>query len=352
MEIPEWDHWVRRTLRDTGLEAACGMSIDSSEMTVLQKDRTEVSGAATTTASAFRSSDDPASPTSLAAEAAAIATAVAIAADADAELAAQALADAQEMVSAAAKIAAEAAARSQEAAAAAAVAAEAERQATTGVAEAVAAATAQAITAASCARAAARAMAEGNAAVVRLAETQVTHQVLHDHLTGLPNLALIRDRLTQALARATRSGTYVGVLFLDLDDFKGIHDRIGRDAADDVLVGVAGRLRECLRAGDTAGRLGGDEFVIVCEGLTDPAAAVLVAARVEVALGAALHSGGHSVRVRTSMGIATGEGTVHPAKLLRDADAAMLRAKGAGKGCYKIAEAIETRPFNLQAETW
>lgn len=292
------------------------------------------------------------SPTSAAAEAAAVATAVAIAADADAELAAQALVDAQEMVAIAAQVAAEAALRSQEAAAAAAVAAEAERQATVNVAEAVAAATAQAITAASCARVAARATAEGNAAVVRLAETQVTHQVLNDHLTGLPNLALIRDRLTQALARASRSGAVVGVLFLDLDDFKGIDDRLGRDAADDILVGVAGRLRECLRAGDTAGRLGGDEFVIVCEGLTDQAAAVLVAARVEVALGAAIHSGGHSVRVKTSIGIATGDGSVHPAKLLRDADAAMLRAKSAGKGCYKIAEAIETRPFNLQAETW
>src|SRR5439155_20572058 len=100
------------------------------------------------------------------------------------------------------------------------------------------------------------------------AEATVAHQALHDSLTELPNRNLLLDRLSQALARTERERHgLVAVLLLDLDRFKFVNDSLGHPAGDDLLIGVARRLREAVRPGDTVARLGGDEFVVVCEGI-------------------------------------------------------------------------------------
>jgi PAS domain S-box-containing protein len=108
-------------------------------------------------------------------------------------------------------------------------------------------------------------------------EDQLLHQAFHDPLTQLPNRALFDERVAHALARDPRDDRYVAVLFIDLDDFKAINDSLGSSAADQLLIGVAGRIRGCLRSSDTAARLGGDEFGSVLESLGNPAEAVAAA---------------------------------------------------------------------------
>jgi len=168
------------------------------------------------------------------------------------------------------------------------------------------------------------------------AEIQLAHQALHDELTGLPNRLLLIDHLNQACARAERAGTYVGVLFLDLDDFKEVNDSLGHVAGDHVLAEVAARLRRCLRETDTAARIGGDEFVVVCEDLCDPAEASLVADRIDRALAVPLTAGANQIQVTASIGVATAAVGAHPDDLLRGADTAMYQAKTNGKSRYEI----------------
>jgi diguanylate cyclase (GGDEF)-like protein/PAS domain S-box-containing protein len=170
------------------------------------------------------------------------------------------------------------------------------------------------------------------------AEERLTHQALHDGLTGLPNRTLLIDHLTQALARAARSGLFVGVLFIDLDDFKLINDSLGHNAGDELLVAVASRISECLRDTDTAARLGGDEFVIVCEDLHSPDEVELVADRLERRLRMDLSLRERAITLSASLGVATSTVDSTPESLLRDSDAAMYRAKDHGKGRYEIAD--------------
>jgi diguanylate cyclase (GGDEF)-like protein len=106
--------------------------------------------------------------------------------------------------------------------------------------------------------------------VRRRNERALAHRSLHDHLTGLPNRVLFQDRLSHALAAAARAGGQVGVLYLDLDGFKGVNDTAGHGAGDELLQEVAHRFSTCLRPGDTIARLGGDEFAIVCSALPGP----------------------------------------------------------------------------------
>ncbi|MCZ7525317.1 MAG: EAL domain-containing protein [Acidimicrobiia bacterium] len=161
------------------------------------------------------------------------------------------------------------------------------------------------------------------------AEDQLRHRALHDDLTGLPNRVLLVDRLSVALERARRSGTRVGVLFLDLDHFKLVNDGLGHDAGDRLLVAVARRVAGTLRAGDTLARFGGDELVIVCEG-GDPAT---VADRVLRALRAPFRLDETTeVPISASVGIVVDDGTAGPHDLLRDADVAMYEAKRSGRG--------------------
>jgi diguanylate cyclase (GGDEF)-like protein/PAS domain S-box-containing protein len=170
----------------------------------------------------------------------------------------------------------------------------------------------------------------------KLAESQLVHQALHDDLTGLPNRVLLGDHLELACARAERDGSLVGVLFVDIDDFKEINDSLGHVSGDAVLVEVAGRISGCLRGTDTAARLGGDEFVVVCEGLADATEANAVARRIDQAIAAPLTARLADVNVTVSIGISTGGPSSGPTELLRGADTAMYEAKANGKDRYEV----------------
>src|SRR3954471_16252910 len=172
-------------------------------------------------------------------------------------------------------------------------------------------------------------------------EARLTHQALHDDLTGLPNRALFLDRLGQALPRLGRLTTTVAVLFLDLDRFKAINDALGHAAGDELLRAVADRLASVLRAGDTAARLSGDEFAVLCEDVAGERHAIGVADRVAEALREPFRlGGGDEVNVGTSVGIALAtEPTEDADMLLREADAAMYRAKERGGGVYEVFDA-------------
>ncbi|MBV8160708.1 MAG: EAL domain-containing protein [Acidimicrobiia bacterium] len=170
------------------------------------------------------------------------------------------------------------------------------------------------------------------------AEQQLMHQALHDALTRLPNRALFLDRLGLALSRLERRPGLAAVFFLDLDYFKVVNDSLGHSAGDQVLVAVADRLQQSLRDGDTAARLGGDEFAVLCEELVDEGEAVQIAER----LGAAIASQPVPVErrelvVTVSIGVAfAAHSNQRPESLLRDADAAMYRAKERGRARYEL----------------
>lgn len=170
-------------------------------------------------------------------------------------------------------------------------------------------------------------------------EDQLTHQALHDPLTKLANRVLFRDRVSHALDRVERNKVQVGVLFLDLDNFKTINDTQGHAAGDQVLISVAQRLEACLRTSDTAARLGGDEFAVLVEDTTNTEGALLVAERIKDILRAPFLVDGKEVFVGTSIGIATTvNGSETPEDLLRNADVAMYLAKSQGKDRYAIFE--------------
>ena len=171
-------------------------------------------------------------------------------------------------------------------------------------------------------------------AMVHERTVQLQHQALHDSLTGLPNRALILDRIKQMLARARRAHNPVAVLFLDLDNFKDINDTLGHNAGDQLLVGVGARLSSALREADTVGRLGGDEFVILAEGASLAPGAEAVAERILDVLKTpfTIPASDAPLSVSASIGIAEGM-RAEPEELLRDADIAMYRAKSVGKQC-------------------
>ncbi len=167
-------------------------------------------------------------------------------------------------------------------------------------------------------------------------EGRLAHQATHDALTGLPNRALLLDRLGQALARTRRDGQPCAVLFVDLDRFKDVNDTLGHDAGDRLLVTVATRLRDGLRDNDTLARLGGDEFAVLLEG-HDAGEAARTAARLLATLALPLTLDGHVYRLTASVGIAPGHvGHARPAEVLRDADIALYRAKDAGRAGYAL----------------
>lgn len=169
----------------------------------------------------------------------------------------------------------------------------------------------------------------------RLAHDRSEHAATHDQLTGLPNRALLYDRLEHAVHTAKRRGSPLAVLFLDLDDFKPINDTLGHEIGDLVLKETAARLTGTLRAGDTLARLGGDEFVIICEDLTPgPAGSVSTGAlsaltqRVRAAFTEPAVLAGHTLTLTASLGVATATaGIESPDALLRAADTAMYAAK-------------------------
>ncbi len=162
------------------------------------------------------------------------------------------------------------------------------------------------------------------------AEELLQYNAYHDQLTDLPNRALFMDRLDRCIKRAERHPEYLfAVLFLDLDRFKNVNDSLGHGAGDGLLVGLAGRLLDCMRPGDTVGRLGGDEFTILLDDISDVAAAARIAERIHEELRNPFEVDGREVFAPVSIGIAIGSAGrySHPEELLRDADTAMYRAK-------------------------
>jgi diguanylate cyclase (GGDEF)-like protein len=169
---------------------------------------------------------------------------------------------------------------------------------------------------------------------------QLSHQSLHDALTGLPNRILVLDRGEQILARSRRLGVPATALFMDIDGFKQINERYGHQGGDEVLKRVAARLRSVMREGDTVGRLGGDEFVMLLDCAARDVAPELIAERILVVVRQPIEltkPGRSPLSVTASIGIAT----TRPASaedLLQDADLALYEAKAAGKDGYAVFE--------------
>ena len=169
-------------------------------------------------------------------------------------------------------------------------------------------------------------------------EARLKHDALHDNLTGLANRTLLLDRLEVALAGLRRAGdAHFAVLFLDLDHFKRVNDAYGHNVGDQLLMGLAARLRNFVRPGDTVARMGGDEFAILLGNVGDVAAAVHVAERLIETLAMPFHVDSSRIQVTGSVGIALSRtGYRRPEDLLRDADIAMYRAKSMGRATCRV----------------
>jgi len=182
----------------------------------------------------------------------------------------------------------------------------------------------------------------------RAAQERLAHRALHDPLTGLPNRDLLMDHLSHALARSARAGTLAAVMFCDLDHFKSVNDTHGHEAGDELLVVVADRLRGVMRPGDSVARLGGDEFVVVAEGVPDAAAVRALADRVRRALDAPVQIAGHALHARASIGVVVATAEDDARSVLREADAAMYRAKALGRDRLELGAGVELAGPQLQ----
>ncbi len=177
-------------------------------------------------------------------------------------------------------------------------------------------------------------------------EAQLLHDAFHDSLTGLPNRALLTDRLEQALLLRRRyPDSHFAVLYMDLDRFKDINDSLGHTTGDQMLVAAARRVQSCLRISDTLARLGGDEFVILLNEANELSDAISVADRIQTMLCMPFEINGMVTHTSVSIGIVfsetmepdTGQRRYpRPEEILRNADIAMYRAKANGKACYQV----------------
>ncbi|HEX4650354.1 MAG TPA: EAL domain-containing protein [Granulicella sp.] len=167
------------------------------------------------------------------------------------------------------------------------------------------------------------------------AEARIHYMALHDALTGLPNRALLQDRLTQAMTMASRNHTRVAVLMLDLDQFKHINDSLGHHVGDRVLEAVSARIKTCLRESDIVARLGGDEFVVALPTVTDDQDIEGVAQKLLTSLLDPFQVEGNELKISGSIGIGQypADGDT-PGALLRAADTAMYAAKARGRGVH------------------
>jgi diguanylate cyclase (GGDEF)-like protein/PAS domain S-box-containing protein len=173
-------------------------------------------------------------------------------------------------------------------------------------------------------------------------EQQLRHQAFHDPVTDLANRALFTNRVEHTLSRQTREESGLGVIFVDLDDFKMINDSLGHAAGDEVLMQVGKRLLQCVRPMDTVARFGGDEFAVLLEDTRTPEAVAEIADRILGAFDAPIRVDDKDVYIRASIGIATIDAeeamTSAADELIRNADVAMYMAKREGKGQYRIFE--------------
>jgi diguanylate cyclase (GGDEF)-like protein len=173
---------------------------------------------------------------------------------------------------------------------------------------------------------------------LRAKEKELEYMARHDPLTGLPNRALLDDRLEQALARAKRSGRNIAVMLADLDRFKAINDTYGHPVGDQMLRAISTRLTDCLRSADTLARVGGDEFVIILEEIQDLADASGVADKLIAAACRAVELPQGPLQVGVCIGIAFYPHNAGDARsLVRHADDAMYSAKAAGGNCWRTA---------------
>ena len=165
-----------------------------------------------------------------------------------------------------------------------------------------------------------------------MAAEHIHHMAHYDILTDLPNRSLLSDRLQQAIISCKRDHSHLALMFLDLDMFKYINDRLGHDIGDLLLKEVAKRILECLRESDTAARIGGDEFVVLLPSVDSIQTAMMVAEKIRHALSLPFEISGHSLSISSSIGIA-----VYPEHgseekiLLKNADTAMYLAKQRGR---------------------
>ena len=180
------------------------------------------------------------------------------------------------------------------------------------------------------------------------AEEHLTYLAQYDHLTGLVNRNLFRDRLVQAMARSKRMHQPIGLMLLDLDRFKSVNDTFGHDMGDELLKAVTERLKVCVREVDTVARMGGDEFTIILEGVSSEQNILVVAKRITESIAAPFELKGHHISVGISIGITIYPHDDHPIdELLKHADTAMYRAKQQGGSAFHLHEASGTHSANL-----
>ena len=180
-------------------------------------------------------------------------------------------------------------------------------------------------------------MSERDITEERALTAQLSHQALHDPLTGLANRVLFEDRLSQAHAKVVRQGGLNAVLLVDLDDFKGVNDTLGHFVGDKLLVAIARRFDQVTRSSDTLCRFGGDEFLYLAEGLTSPAQAEQVAKRLLGALAEPFSIDGAYLAQHASIGVVVCDATSTDfTESIRDADVAMYEAKRQGKGHHVL----------------
>jgi diguanylate cyclase (GGDEF)-like protein/PAS domain S-box-containing protein len=169
-------------------------------------------------------------------------------------------------------------------------------------------------------------------------EERLTHGALHDGLTGLPNRALLADRLARAIARVRRHPNKLAVLAIDLDRMNLVNESFGHAGGDELLMDVARKLNTCTRPGDTVARVDGDQFVVLLEDLNGFDEAAAIAGRIQRALAEGTTLRDQEVVVTASIGSATNErGVSSPAEILRAADTAMYRAKGLGRARHELS---------------
>ncbi|MCG7923899.1 MAG: EAL domain-containing protein [Candidatus Thiodiazotropha taylori] len=174
--------------------------------------------------------------------------------------------------------------------------------------------------------------------VIKQSQEQVEFVANHDLLTGLPNRALMLDRLTHAIEKAKREKNNIALLFIDLDRFKVVNDGLGHEVGDKVLIEVAERFKSCLRDTDTISRIGGDEFVALLEDLTDPLMAGKIVDHIIETIRNPLKIDSQDIKISCSIGIAIYPShSSEPDELLRQADIAMYEAKRSGRNTYRFA---------------
>jgi diguanylate cyclase (GGDEF)-like protein len=173
----------------------------------------------------------------------------------------------------------------------------------------------------------------------RESEEEMFYRANYDAVTAVPNRSLLLERLGQELKLARREDKRVGVLFIDLDDFKAVNDSLGHHAGDLLLRQVAERLQRCVRETDTVARLGGDEFVVLLTHVADSACSERIADALIRSLAQGVELAGRTIQVGASIGIAHfPEQGDTPVALIDRADAAMYQAKSAGRGVHRRAE--------------